>query len=77
MLVFVVLSLVLVVIALSVVGAAAISLRGGVRSLRAAVGAANDRLGPLAQELREESAVTALELEAVARTRSSKRRPPG
>lgn len=77
MAVFVVLSLVLTVIALGAVGAAAISLRRGVRGLRGAVSAANDRLRPLATELREESAVTALELEALQRTRSSPRPPVG
>lgn len=77
--VFVVVALALAVVAVGGVVVAALQLRGAVSGLRDRAGTAGQRLTPLTDELTDEAAVTAVELEAlqdsVARLSASRQRP--
>lgn len=67
---FVILGLAFAVLSVGVVGVAALALRTAAKGLAEAGREASERIRPLAEELREEQAVTQLELESLQRRRA-------
>ena len=67
---FVVLALALAVLAVAAAVLAALQVMGAARRLREVADEATAQLGPLGEELAQETAVTGEELEAIAATRA-------
>ncbi|HVM00935.1 MAG TPA: hypothetical protein VM324_16720 [Egibacteraceae bacterium] len=75
--VFVVVALSLAVLSVAAVVLSALQVKAAIGALAAAMRTTGNRLRPLVDELAEEAAVAATELEAIAETWNARRRRPG